>query len=306
MATSTSARRPPPPASRAVASGLLRAARPRQWAKNVLVFAAPAAAGALLQERALVRTVVAAIAFCILASGTYLVNDVVDREADRHHPKKRFRPIAAGVVPVRVAVVAGVVAIAAGLGMMGALGLAPFGVLLVYLAITLAYSWRLKAEPVLDLACVASGFVLRALVGGTASHVEISRWFLIVAAAGSMFMVAGKRHAEYVEMGEERSITRTSLAGYTLAYLRFVWMMAASVAVGAYSLWAFEEGALKLQPVWAQLSIVPFTLALLRYALDIEQGRGGAPEDVVLGDRTLQALGVLWLVCFGLGVHFGG
>ena len=119
-----------------------------------------------------------------------------------------------------------------------------------------------------------------------------------------MFMVAGKRHAEFVEMGEDRGTTRISLQGYTLAYLRFVWMLSASVAIGAYALWAFEDGEVKLEPACAQLSIVPFTLAILRYALRLDAGEGGAPEDVVLGDRTLQVLGLLWAAVFGTGVYF--
>ncbi len=286
--------------------GLVREARPRQWAKNVLVFAVPGAAGRLTEGPVLARTLLVFAAFCLLASGLYFLNDLADVEADRLHPRKRFRPIAAGEVPVRLAVIVAVLLLLGGIGISAALGWRTLVVAALYVAATLAYSARLKHEVVLDLACVASGFVLRAIAGGTATTVPISKWFLIVAGAGSMFMVAGKRHAEFVEMGEERGTTRISLQGYTLAYLRFVWMLSASVAIGAYAVWAFEDGALKLDPVWAQLSIVPFTLALLRYALDIEQGHGGAPEDVVLGDRGLQVLGLVWLVTFAVGVHLGG
>jgi len=286
--------------------GLVREARPRQWAKNVLVFAVPGAAGRLTEGPVLARTLLVFAAFCLLASGLYFLNDLADVEADRLHPRKRLRPIAAGEVPVRLAVIVAVLLLLGGIGTCAALGWRTLLVAALYVAATLAYSARLKHEVVLDLACVASGFVLRAIAGGTATTVPISKWFLIVAGAGSMFMVAGKRHAEFVEMGEERGTTRISLQGYTLAYLRFVWMLSASVAIGAYAVWAFEDGAVKLDPVWAQLSIVPFTLALLRYALDIEQGHGGAPEDVVLGDRGLQVLGLVWLVTFAVGVHLGG
>ena len=286
--------------------GLLREARPKQWAKNVLVFAVPGAAGRLTDAAVISRTVVVFAAFCLLASGLYFLNDLVDVDADRLHPRKRFRPIASGLVPVPLAMVVAALLLLGGIALSAALGWHTLMVAGLYVAATLAYSARLKHEVVLDLACVASGFVLRAIAGGTATGMPISKWFLIVAGAGSMFMVAGKRHAEFVEMGEDRGSTRISLQGYTLAYLRFVWMLSASVAIGAYALWAFEDGALKLDPVWAQLSIVPFTLALLRYALDIEQGHGGAPEDVVLNDRALQVLGLVWLVTFAVGVHLGG
>ena len=286
--------------------GLVREARPKQWAKNVLVFAVPGAAGRLTEGVVLGRTLLVFAAFCLLASGLYFLNDMTDVNADRLHPKKRFRPIASGLVPMRLAMVVAPLLLLGGTVISAALGWRTLVVAVLYVAATLAYSARLKHEVVLDLACVASGFVLRAIAGGTATAVPISKWFLIVAGAGSMFMVAGKRHAEFVEMGEDRGSTRVSLQGYTLAYLRFVWMLSASVAIGAYAVWAFEDGAVKLEPFWAQLSIVPFTLALLRYALDIEQGHGGAPEDVVLGDRTLQVLGLVWLATFAVGVHLGG
>ena len=295
-----------PSRSRALSVGLLREARPKQWAKNVLVFAAPGAAGRLTEGGVLTRSLLVFAAFCLLASGLYVLNDLSDLDADRLHPRKRLRPVAAGQVPVRLAAVVAVLLLAGGIGLTAALGWRTLLVGALYVAATLAYSARLKHEVVLDLACVASGFVLRAIAGGTATAVPISKWFLIVAGAGSMFMVAGKRHAEFVEMGEDRGTTRMSLQGYTLAYLRFVWMLSASVAIGAYAVWAFEDGAVKLDPVWAQLSVVPFTLALLRYALDIEQGRGGAPEDVVLRDRGLQLLGLVWLVAFLVGVYLGG
>jgi len=287
-------------------TGLVREARPKQWAKNVLVFAAPGAAGRLAESPILLRSLAAFAAFCLLASGLYYLNDLTDVDADRLHARKRLRPIAAGQVSARLAVVVAVPLLLAGLGICAALGRPTLVVAILYVGVTMAYSARIKHEVVLDLACVASGFVLRAIAGGTAADVPISKWFLIVAGAGSMFMVAGKRHAELVETGDDRGATRISLRGYTLAYLRFVWMLSSSVAIGAYALWAFEDGAVKLDPVWAQLSIVPFTLALLRYALDIEQGNGGAPEDVVLGDRGLQVLGLVWIVTFGVGVQLGG
>ena len=214
-----------PARSGGLATGLLREGRPKQWAKNALVLAAPGAAGRLTEGPVLLRTLVAFAAFCLLASGLYYLNDLADIDADRLHPRKRFRPVASGQVPVRLALLVGVLLVLGGMGMCAALGWPTLLVGALYVGVSLAYSARLKHEVVLDLACVASGFVLRAVAGGTAAEVPISKWFLIVAGAGSMFMVAGKRHAEFVEMGEDRGTTRISLQGYTLAYLRFVWML---------------------------------------------------------------------------------
>jgi len=284
---------------------LVRALRPRQWVKNVLVFVAPGAAGVLTRPASLVRVVVALAAFCLLASGAYLVNDITDADTDRRHPTKRHRPIAAGTVPTALAVPAAVVLMAAGLGLGALVGWRLLVVLVAYVAITLAYSAGLKRVAVLDLGCVAAGFVLRAIAGGAAARVPLSQWFLIVAGAGSLFMVAGKRQADAVLPGVEGAGTRRASAVYTMAYLRFVSGVAAAVAIAAYSLWAFDRASLDINPVAAQLSVVPFVLGLLRYAHCVELGQGGAPEDVVLGDRALQLIGLAWLVVFASGVQLG-
>ena len=284
---------------------LLREARPKQWVKNVLVFAAPGAAGVLTHPRVLARTLVMLAAFCLAASGTYFLNDAADVEADRLHPKKRYRPIASGAVPLRLGVGIGVALVVAGLAVAAVLGWADVAIIGLYLVLTVSYSLRLKHVPVIDIACVAAGFVMRAVAGGIAAEVKISQWFLIVAGAGSLFMVAGKRHGDFVHLEGDELASRPALAGYTLAYIRFVWMLASAVAVSAYALWAFEEGAAHSDPGWYELSTVPFVLALLRYALMIEQGHGGAPEDVVLSDHTLLVLGMCWVAVFGLGVTLG-
>jgi decaprenyl-phosphate phosphoribosyltransferase len=180
--------------------------------------------------------------------------------------------------------------------------------LAAYAAITIAYSFWLKHEPVIDLAAVASGFVLRAISGGVAAGVPISNWFLIVASFGSLFMVAGKRHAEHVDLrdGPTRVAHRATLEAYSPAFLRYVRTVASSVAITAYCLWAFEKAeAASSVGIAFQLSIIPFVLAIFRYALLLDAGRGDAPEDIVLSDRTLQILGVVWVAVFAVGVHAG-
>lgn len=284
---------------------LLRALRVKQWTKNVLVLSAPVAAGVLNRAGPLTRVLVAFVAFCLVASGGYLVNDVLDRDADRLHPTKRHRPIAAGGVSPPAAVATAVALVAGGLGMAAGVGWQLVTVLLVYLAVTLAYSTFLKNVAVMDLGCVASGFVLRTIAGGVAADVPISRWFLIVAGAGSLFMVSGKRQADLIQLGATGASVRATLGQYTVPYLRFVTGVAAAVAISAYSMWAFEGALLDINPVAAQLSVVPFVLGMLRYALVIELGGGGAPEDVVLGDWPLLLIGLSWLAVFAFGVHLG-
>ena len=277
------------------------AMRPHQWLKNVLVFAAPVAAGELFAPDVLVPTLVAFVAFCLISSATYLVNDARDVAADREHPTKRARPIAAGQLPVGAAYAIAAILAAGSLVLSWSVSLALLGIVVMYAVFTLAYSLGLKHEPVIELALLAMGFLLRAIAGGAASDLPISPWFLIVAGFGSLFMAAGKRFSELSRTDDDGATRRRSLDGYTPTYLRFVWGTSAAVAITAYCLWAFEVGLGDATVPWAQWSVLPFVLAILRYAVDVDKGEAEAPEDVVLHDHVLLVLGAIWLVLFGLG-----
>jgi decaprenyl-phosphate phosphoribosyltransferase len=294
---------PSPQSSGSLLSGLIRTARPKQWMKNVLVVAAPAAAGVLDHGSVVFDTVVAFVAFSLAASGTYFLNDAFDVEADRRHAKKRHRPIAAGVVPVNTARVVGVVLLAAGIGVSFVANWHLALVIGTYIAFTTTYSAWLKHVAVIDLGMVAAGFVLRLIAGAVAVDVRISVWFIVVGSFGSLFMVAGKRHAEHLDLGVERAGHRATLEDYSVEYLGYVRSVASGVAMVAYCLWAFDDQIHHTGIVWFELSIVPFVLAFLRYALLVERGQGGAPEDVVLMDRPLQALAALWVVIVAIGLY---
>jgi decaprenyl-phosphate phosphoribosyltransferase len=300
-----------------LATAVVRTARPRQWLKNGLVFAAPGAAGVLSHGSALGRSLVAFVAFCFAASGTYFVNDALDAEADRHHPEKRNRPVAAGALGVAPAIAIGIGAMVAAVGLSLGAGRPKLAlVVAIYLAVTCCYTVWLKHQPVLDIGAVAAGFVLRAIAGGVAVDVPLSVWFLIVASSGSLLMVSGKRYAESATLGDERGEHRVTLEAYSPAYLRYVRSVSSSVAVTAYCLWAFEKAGITtcVTPpctlvrsshgaLFFQLSVVPFALGILRYGLLLDSGKGGAPEDVVLGDRTLQVLGVVLAAMFAVGLY---
>ena len=302
----TSLRRAEAGAAPAVPSvrALVRSLRPKQWAKNVLVVAAPAAAGVLSHGDVLGKVALAFVSFCLVSSATYLLNDVRDVESDRRHPVKRNRPIAAGLVAIRTAVALGVLLILGGFALALTVRLLFLAILLIYITVQVAYTLWLKHEPVLDLVAVASGFILRAISGGLASGVQLSRWFLIVASFGSLFVVSGKRHGEHIDLGDDGSEVRPTLGAYSRNYLQYVWTMTSGVTVAAYCLWAFEMAPKDESVPFYELSIVPFVTFILRYAMLLEQGHGGAPEDVVLGDRTLLALAALWAILFGAGVYF--
>lgn len=289
--------------------GMIKALRPKQWVKNVLVLAAPAAAGSevLLNGRTLADVGIAFVAFCFAASSIYLINDARDVEADRAHPKKRFRPIAAGVLPVNVAYVMAVVLIIAALGvsLLATAGHALGIVVAVYIALQLGYCFSWKHQPVLDIALVSSGFMLRAMAGGVAGGIDLSQWFLLVAAFGSLFMASGKRYSEILLAQRSGAKIRKSLEGYTPTYLRFVWTLSATAVVMSYALWGFglSRAAGGAAGVWYQVSMVPFTVAILRYAADVDRGDGGAPDELALSDRTLQILALAWVFCVGMAVY---
>jgi decaprenyl-phosphate phosphoribosyltransferase len=279
---------------------LLAAARPRQWPRNLLVAAVPAAAGKLGDPTVVLETALAFTAFCLASSAVYLFNDVSDVEADRNHPIKRQRPIASGVLPVRLAIAAAAVLAATALIVALVANVALLGAVLGYMALMVAYSRWLKHEPVFDVAAVAAGFFLRAVGGGIGTGLYISQWFLIVAAGASLFVVTGKRYAELLGGETENLTTRRVLASYPADYLRSVLSTAASVTVLAYCLWAFEDTG-ELGTGWSGASVVPFVLALMRYALLVAQGKGEEPEMLFVHDRALQVLAFAWLAILGTG-----
>jgi len=285
---------------------LLKEARPQQWAKNILVFAAPGAAGVLNEWGSLWRTLLCFVALSLTASGTYFWNDILDVEADRVHPTKCRRPIAAGLVSINTARIVGTLLLVSGI----AVGFIPdwrCGVaVIVYVVLTVSYSTVLKHQPVLDLLAVAGGFVIRAIAGAEASSVEMSTWFLLCASFGALFIVTGKRYAEMKELGEGNGSTRSTLMAYSLDYLRMVLAVSLGATLVAYCTWAFatKEISGSSWPSY-ELSIIPMLAALMRYLLALEQGRGGAPEEVFASDCTLQVLGLIWVIIFGLGVYVG-
>ncbi len=284
--------------------GFVRALRPKQWAKNVLVFAAPVAAGSINEWPVLRDSLLAFVAFCLAASGTYLLNDARDVESDRLHPVKRNRPIASGVVSIPLAYGAGAVLIASSL----AIGFATarnLGItLLAYLVTTTAYSFWLKRQPVLDIVTVAAGFVLRAIAGAAATDLPISEWFFIVTSFGALLVVIGKREGEMHALGDRASTVRATLGAYTPDFLRYLRAVATGVVLVAYCLWAFESGSTSPDgSTWFKLSIVPFAIAIFQYGLILERGGGENPEEVLTSDRAILISGAIWAIIYGYAVY---
>jgi decaprenyl-phosphate phosphoribosyltransferase len=274
----------------------VRVVRVRQWTKNLLVFAAPAAAGTLGGPGVLVRAFVAFLVFCLLASGAYLINDARDAPEDRRHPVKRHRPIASGAVPAEMATAVGAIFVALGIWLALAVSVDLCITAVAYAALNVAYTTWLRQVAIADIAAIAAAFVLRALGGGIAAQVPISKWFILVVSFAALFVAAGKRYADFLDPETRRS--RRVLEQYTAEFLRLVIGVCCAGALGAYSLWAFAAGV----PLARELTIIPFILAMLRYGLLVTSGSGGEPETVIFGDRFMQMAGAVWVVMFGLGV----
>jgi decaprenyl-phosphate phosphoribosyltransferase len=287
--------------------GVIKAIRPRQWVKNVLVLAAPLSAAGRGHRydygQLGIQVAVAFVVFSLAASSIYLINDVRDVEADREHPTKRFRPIAAGVVPEWLAYGLAVALAVVSLGVAWWLTPNLALVMAVYIAMQLAYCFGLKHQAVMDICIVSSAYLLRAIAGGAATDTHLSQWFLLMAAFASLFMVAGKRYAELQLAERTGAAIRKALESYTSTYLRFVWTMSATAVVLCYGLWAFERE--HGEAGWFVVSMVPFTIAILRYAVDVDGGLAGEPEDIALRDRVLQLLALAWIATVGAAVAFG-
>ncbi|GAA3057049.1 decaprenyl-phosphate phosphoribosyltransferase [Kitasatospora albolonga] len=292
-----------------VAVGLLRTVRPRQWAKNLLVLAAPAAAGQLTASGNPSRLLLVFVLFTAAAGAVYLLNDALDVEADRAHPAKCRRPIAAGTVPVALAfAAAAVLACTALVGSYLALNAMATAAVAAYLVVQAVYCTTFKHLLVVDLVVVSSGFLVRALVGGLAIGVPISGWFLITTSFGALFVVSAKRYSELKLMADRAGATRELLADYSVGYLRFVWQLAAGATMLSYCLWAtgYPAATAVTHPAvlpWRELSIAPFLIGVLRYGVFADHGTAGAPEDVILRDRPLLITALVWTAVYGCAVH---
>jgi len=270
--------------------------RPRQWTKNAFVFAALVFDRQLFIPESLGRTFLAFLIFCLLSSCVYLINDVMDVEADRHHPIKMNRPIAAGKLPIPVALVAaGIMTVGS---IIAAYFLAP-GLAIIsaaYFLMNLAYSKWLKHIPLIDVLIIAFGFVLRVAAGVSVVHVQrFSPWLYVVTTLLALYIGFGKRRGEITIMtGESSSSHRKVLDGYSLNLLDQLITVVSSTTVIAYSLYTFS--APNLPENHTMMLTIPFVLyGIFRYLFLIQmKNAGGEPDELILKDRPLQATVLLW------------
>jgi 4-hydroxybenzoate polyprenyltransferase len=278
------------------AFALLEAMRPRQWLKNVFVFAGIVFAGRLFDAAAIARTLAIFAVFCAAASSVYLANDVADRRQDAYHPKKRFRPIASGRLSPAVALAASAVLAAVALAGAALLGRAPLWITLAYLGSTFAYSFALKQVFIVDVLIIACGFVLRAAVGAAAIAAEISPWLLCCSFLLALFLALGKRRSELVLLGDGKGDHRAALVDYSLPLLDS-WLTALSGAtIVSYAIYTQSQRTVEHFGTTSLVYTVPYVVyALFRYQhLVLREGAGGDPGGVLLHDRGLWLTLIAW------------
>ncbi len=273
----------------------LQSLRPRQWTKNAFVFAALVFDRQLTHPVALKRTLAGFGLFCLLSGAVYLLNDIVDREADRRHPRKRQRPIASGRLPLGWAWSGFVVLLSVTFALAWWLSPRFFGVAGAYFALNLAYSFYLKHVPIVDVLIIAAGFVLRVQAGVVLIHVQrFSPWLYVVTTLLALFIGFGKRRAELTLLETSAGDHRRVLDGYTLPFLDQLIIITSATTIMAYSLYTFS--APNLPPNHAMMLTIPFVVyGIFRYLYLVQvEGRGGAPEEALLTDRPLQIALALW------------
>jgi len=281
---------------------VVQSTRPRQWPKNLLVFAAPLAGDSFGRALGFWYALIAAAAFVAASSAVYLVNDVVDAERDRGHPYKKFRPVAAGRLSVRhaVALAACLVIVALGAGLAIGEPLLAAAVA-AYLVISFLYSAGLKHVPVIELGCVASGFVLRVVGGAAATHVPPSGWFLLVCSLGALMVAIAKRYTELTVLGADAARHRPAMRGYSAPVLRLTQRAVSAAMVLSYVLWAYTEPHASMRS-WHMASSLALAAALVRFDRLTARATSKPVEDLIARDPVMVACEIAWLVLFAIGL----
>lgn len=289
-------------ATRGSGRELFRSLRPRQWIKNLLVFAAPVAGGKLAHGTVIAGAVLAFAVFTAAAAGGYLLNDVNDMRRDQIHPDKRYRPVAAGTLSPSVATRAGILLTLTAVIVAEAADEELLALLVgLYSALTLAYGFGGKRIPGVELLLVSSGFVLRPLAGSAATGVHPSAWFLAVCCLAALALATGKRQVELVGLGRFAAAHRSTLRHYTLRGLRTLQALSIVGMLITYGGWALSRDPTQ-QRLIAMVSLVPVVVAFARVSVLNNRGEGGAPELLLLQDRWIQVAALTWVALFVGGI----
>ena len=288
-----------------LAFSVLLSLRPAQWSKNLLVFAGLLFGRRLFEAKAVLDAASAFAVFCVLSGVVYLVNDIMDRDSDRLHPLKAQRPIASGALPVPIAIGVGLALSAAGLATAYAIGPAFAGVATGYLVLQVLYSLVLKHIVIIDVLTIAVGFVLRAVGGAVAVHVEISHWLLVCTILLALFIALAKRRHEIVLLSSGAASHRPILGEYSPYLLdQMIGVVTASTLISYIFYTISPETAAKFGTAWLGLTI-PFPLyGIFRYLYLVHQREGGgSPADLLLTDWPLLACVALWALTVAVIIY---
>ena len=288
--------------------GLVRAMRPQQWAKNLLIFlpflfavrVAWSPDDLALVPELLARLATVTVALCFVASAVYLFNDILDKDSDRQHPDKTNRPIASGIVRVAYAAISLVLLTAAGLAILAVLDLVLVWIILAYISINLAYSAGMKNIVLVDVFAVASGYVIRIVIGAAAIGVVPSPWLYVATGAGALFIVVGRRYAEIRLAGNQASAQRAVLSQYEEPFIGQLLIIAATASWLSYTLYTVE--AVNLPENNSMLLTIPLvTVGLFRYLYLLNHSqKAESPEQLIIRDLPMMFSIVGWLVASAL------
>ncbi len=277
-------------------SALLKTIRPKQWAKNVFIFTALVFDRKLLNSDAFLTTLAGAALFSLVASAVYIFNDIADLEADRQHPTKRNRPIASGKISLPAAWTVAIILLLISFPLAYLLSPGFLIICLVYFGLNLTYSAKLKHIPLVDVLVLASFYLLRVISGTTLIEVKrFSPWLYVVTGLFALFIGLGKRRAELALQEESSGSSRPVLDGYSVDLLDQLITIVSGTTIVAYSLYTFS--APNLPENHSMMLTIPFVLyGIFRYLYLLQCGEGGAPEEIALADRPLQASIALWSI----------
>lgn len=276
--------------------GIVTILRPTQWLKNLILFFPPFLGGELLGAGVLNRGVAPVVSFCLASSSTYILNDIIDRESDRNHPRKSRRPIPSGGISIPAATVLCLLCLTGSFILAYGISSVFLSILVAYLFVSILYSLYLKNLPIVDLFCISAGFLFRLQAGGEAFGVTVSEWLFLSVFLLSIFLSTGKRLFEKNALGDAAGVHRKSLESYPRGFLDGVMYMTGGAVLVTYTLYVIEHHVL--------IYTVPLCcFGLLRYILRVKSGLGGDPTESLLKDGPLLVIGVLWAVMVGWGIY---
>lgn len=288
-----------------IIKNLFLASRPNQWTKNLLVFLAPLFAFSF-ETQTLLTSIKAFIAFCLISSSIYLINDSIDKDKDKEHPTKKFRAIASGLVSIKSAFILSLVYFSLSFIIGFSINIFFGFILILYFLVQILYCFKLKQIPIIEFFCIASGFILRSVAGGVAANIFISSWFLLSVGMLSLFLAVEKRKAEIVNLQNSKLNTRKVLKSYSLTLINKFEAVLTSSTIMTYSLWAYGPSIGGSKSPFMIITIPLVMLGIFRYQMlsDIKQNRIlkksninlETPEKIIFTDKPIQIIVLSWLL----------